>query len=88
MEDLFRVEFNEKQQCFHHAYPHQKTEPNTHGWVTITENCSDDEFHIFEAYVNRIKKKKLTLEYVLKSFLELKGFYDNLLEYKMIIRKA
>ena len=87
MEDLFRLEFNENQQCFHHAYPQQKTEPNTHGWVTITDNCSDDEFDIFEAYVSRIKKEKLTLKYVLKSFSELKGFYSNLLEYGMIIRR-
>ena len=87
MEKLFRLEFNEKQQAFHHAYPHQNKEPDTFGWHTVTDFCSDDEFHIFEAYVNRTKKRKLTLEYVLKSFSELKGFYSNLLEYKMSIRK-
>lgn len=87
MEQLFSLEFNEKQQMFHHRYPHQKHQPNTNGWYTITDFCSDDEWHIFEAFVNREKKRELTLEYVLKSFNELKGFYSNLLEYKMSIRK-
>jgi len=87
MEKLFRLEFNEKQQHFHHAYPLQYTKPNTHGWHTITDFCSDDEWYIFEAYVNRTKKRKLTLSYVLKSFFELQGFYSNLHEYKMQICK-
>ncbi len=87
MENLFRLEFNEKQQGFHHYYPHQCVEPNTFGWHTITENCSDEEFWIFEAFLNR-KNKKLTLDYVLTSFSELQRFYSNLLEYGMIIKKA
>lgn len=95
MEDLFRLEFNEKQQVFHHRYPHQtRVKENTFGWYTITEYCSDDEFHIFEAYINRDvphkrkmqKKPKLTLKYVLKSFLELKSFMKNLSEYNLSIK--
>jgi hypothetical protein len=92
MESLFRLEFNEKQQAFQHGYPHIK---NTKGWHIITEYCSEDEFHIFEAYVNRVvphhrkfaKKERLTLEYVLKSFIELNSFLDNLLEYNLQIKK-
>ena len=96
MEKLFRLEFNEKQQMFHHHYPHQThVKEHSFGWHTITEYCSDEEFHIFEAYVNRdiphrrsmSKKPRLTLEYVLKSFLELKSFMRNLDEYKISIRK-
>jgi len=88
MEQLFRLEYNEKQQAFHHAYPHQTwVRENTHGWYTITDFCSDEEFHIFEAYVNRVKKRKKSLEYVLKSFSELKGFMNNLSEYNLSIKK-
>jgi hypothetical protein len=93
MENLFRLEFNEKQQKFYHGYRNIKE--NTTGWCIITEYCSEDEFHIFEAYVNRVvphhrkfaKKEKLTLEYVLKSFIELNSFLDNLLEYNLQIKK-
>jgi hypothetical protein len=51
MEKTYRLEFNEKQQNFHlDNYTH---EPNTFGWFTITDHCSDFEFKVFEAYVNR-----------------------------------
>ena len=77
----FRLEFNEKQQAFHHAYPHQKhTIPNTHGWVTIADYCTDDEFLIFECYLERIPKKKLTTEYVMQSMAEIKSFTNNLIK--------
>ena len=76
----FRLEFNEKQQNFHHSYPHQKREPNTHGWVTIAEFCTDDEFFIFETFINRKRKKKISTDYVLKSFSELKTFWNDLIK--------
>lgn len=85
METTYRLEFNERQQHFHlDNYTH---EADTHGWVTITEHCSDMEFHIFEAYVNRTKVVKLTTEYLLKSLSEIKGFMSNLMEYKLAITK-
>ena len=96
MEKLFRLEFNEKQQAFHHHYPHQThVKENSYGWKTIIENCSDDEFHILEAYLSRnvphhrsmAKKERYSIEYILKSLSELQSFYSNLLEYKMSIRK-
>ncbi len=84
MEQTYRLEFNEKQQHFHlDNYTH---EPNTFGWVTLTEHCTDKEFKIFEAFINRNKSKRLTKEYVLRSFTELKGFYKNLLEYGIEIQ--
>ena len=88
MEKLFRLEFNEKQQMFHHSYPGQGQEPNTFGWYTITEYCSNQEFLIFDAFIRCREKDKLTLEYVLKSFSELKTFYSNLLNYGLKITKA
>ena len=96
MEKLFRLEFNEKQQQFHHHYPHQThVKENYQGWKTITENCSYDEWNIFEAYLSRnvphhrkmAKKERYSIEYVLKSFSELQSFYSNLLKYKMSICK-
>lgn len=84
METLYRLEFNEKQQHFHmDNYTHIE---NTHGWFTIFEHCTDTEFEIYESYVNRIKQKSLTKEYLLKCAIELKGFMNNLSEYKLIIK--
>lgn len=34
---------------------------------------------IFDAFIRRMKKDKLTLEYVLRSFFVLQTFYSNLL---------
>ena len=88
MENIFRLEFSEKQQQFHHSYPGQGQEPNTFGWYTITEHCSNQEFLIIDAFIRSKKKDKLTLEYVLKSFSELQTFYSNLLNYDLRITKA
>jgi hypothetical protein len=78
--ETFRVEFNEKQQGFHHSYKHQTSIPETHGWTTIIENCDRLEFKFFMCYIKRINKKKLTTEYLLKSLSEIKTLYNNLIE--------
>jgi len=84
MESTYRVEFNEKQQCFHlDNYSHRE---NSFGWFTIFEHCTDLEFKIYEAYVNRIPKKRLTKEYLLKCASELKRFMINLLEYNISMK--
>lgn len=83
--ETFRVEFNEKGQAFHHAYAFQNKKPNTFGWKTVTEHCTDKEFMIFKAYLKREKKEKYTYEYVLKSFTELKSFWNELLNYNITI---
>jgi hypothetical protein len=85
MEKTYRLEFNEKQQHFHlDNYTHQE---GTHGWFTIFNHCTDLEFKIYEAYVNRLNKKKLTMQYLLKCAEELKGFSNNLSEYNIGIYK-
>lgn len=85
MERTFRLEFNEKQQHFHlDNFTHKA---NTHGWVTIMDSCTDFEFHVFEAYVNRKKKMVLTQKYLVECLKELQGFRTNLMEYKLAITK-
>lgn len=78
----YRLEFSEEQQLFHLANK-TSTPPNTNGWITINDNCSDLEFRIFESFVNRVKKNKLTNEFVKQQIVELKGFYNNLSEYSI-----
>jgi hypothetical protein len=64
MEQNYRLEFNEDQQKFRlDNYTHKK---NTYGWFTIYEQCSELRFKVYKSYVNRIKKRKLTKEYLLK----------------------
>jgi len=75
MEKTYRLEFNEKQQCFHlDNFTHEE---GTHGWFTIFEHCTDDEFKVYDAYVNLKPKKKLTKEYLLKCATEMKLFIKN-----------
>ena len=80
MDRLYRVEFNEDYQKFHLDW--KGREPNTYGWFTVMENCTDLEFHIFESYVNRINKKKITKKYLMQCVKELNGFMLNLSEYR------
>jgi hypothetical protein len=89
MEDTYRLEFREEGQDFHLEHDHKKymVEPNTHGWITVTEHCTDLEFEIFEAFVRRNPKKKLTNKYVLEALSELQGFIKNLMEYNINIKK-
>ena len=89
MENLYRLEFNEDQQNFHleNNGKRRAAEPNTHGWFTIFEHCTDLEFEIFEAFVNRVPQKKLTKVYLLKCAKEVKAFMNNLLEYGILIKK-
>jgi len=86
MEKTYRLEFNEKQQNFHlDNFAHEE---GTHGWFTIFEHCTDIEFKVYEAFVNRIQNKKLTKEYLLKCAIEVKGFTNNLLEYGLVIGRS
>lgn len=83
MEQTYRLEFNFNQQGFH--LDRGSHEENTHGWVTIIEHCTDQEFKILEAYIARKKKEKLTVQYILESLSELKIFMANLAEYNLHI---
>jgi hypothetical protein len=86
MEKTYRLEFNEKQQNFHlDNFTHEE---KTHGWFTIFEHCTDIEFKVYEAFVNRIPNKKLTKEYLLKCATEVKGFTNNLLEYGLVVGRS
>lgn len=83
MKRTYRLEFSVSQQHFHlDNYTHEE---NTHGWITILDNCSDMEFHIFESYINRKRLDILTNEFLLKSVLELKTFMSNLMKHKLAI---
>lgn len=86
MERTYRLEFNEKQQYFHlDNFTHEE---NTHGWFTIFEHCTDFELKVYQAYVYRIPKKKLTKAYLTQCAIEIKGFMNKLTEYKLIISNS
>ena len=86
MERNYRLEFNEKQQNFH--LNDFSNEENTHEWFTIFEHCTDLEFRIYEAFVNRVPQKKLTKDYLLKCAVEIKGFMRNLTEYGLVVMSS
>ena len=85
-EKTYRLEFNEAQQGFHlDNYTHEE---GMHGWFTIFEHCTDIEFKVYESFVNRVHKKRLTKEYLLKCATEVKQFTNNLLEYRLTVNKS
>ena len=81
----YRLEFSEAQQ--HLRLDNYSHIENTCGWVTILRKCTDDEFKIIEAYVNRTNREKLTAGYLTESIRELLGFIANLKEYNIEITK-
>jgi len=83
MEKKYRLEFNEKQQNFHlDNFTHEE---NTHGWFTIFESITGLEFKIYESFISRVPKEKLTKQYLLKCAEELKAFKKNLLKHNLTI---
>jgi hypothetical protein len=85
MERTYRLEFNEKQQRFN--LDNFTAEENTHGWFTIFAHCTDLEFKVYEAFVNRVPNKQLTKEYLLQCAEEIKGFTSNLMEYGLVVSR-
>jgi len=72
METTYRLEFNEKQQKFHLGDSTHK--PKTFGWVTVIDSCTNAEYLIFIAFAYRIKKRKVTLKYLIQCLKELGNF--------------
>jgi hypothetical protein len=79
MQKTCRCEFSEQQQWL--RLDNGTHEANTHGFVTIFNHCTDIEFKVFEAFTNRLKKKKMTTERLLKDAKEVVAFWNALLEY-------
>ena len=91
MEKSYRLEAN-KLEITHPLYFNKKNKQlflgkleDTNGYVIIFDNCTRLEFKIYTSYVYRTKKKKASLECLLKSADELKGFMDNLIYYNLNI---
>jgi len=78
MEKTSRLEFNEKQQQFH--LDNGTHEEYTHGWVTVFENCSDLEFHFFEAYLKTHFQKPYKKNHILKCAKEVCVLMNFLIE--------
>lgn len=83
METSYSLEFNVNQQCFHFASKFDK--PDTYGWFTITNSCTEKEFIVFECFLKRAKKENYSKEYILQSFSELNIFWNELLKNNIVI---
>jgi len=78
-ETKYRIEFNEEQQKFHLDNGTGKL--NSHGWFTVMDEATNKQFHVFESFVNRTNKSRLTRDYLLNCVTEFGGFLKNLNEY-------
>lgn len=65
---LYRVEFHDKQQCFHLELEGKKNpHPEFHaGWVTIARNKSDKWFKSFTGFIESGEKIEFTVNYLLR----------------------
>jgi dihydroorotate dehydrogenase len=70
------LEFHEKQQQFHMNAVGSNQMPNTHGWVTIVDRISHEEYTLFMIYINlfapNVKKAKWLIShyYKIKEFMK------------------
>ena len=88
----YRLEFSEEQQWLRlDNYSH---EPNTEGFITIKESCSQIEYNVFEAFLT--KTNGLTIENsnikyrsgdILEAQQELDFFLKSLGEYNLSIKE-
>jgi hypothetical protein len=74
----FRLEFNESQQHFHHANMSTAHEPNTHGWVTVQNDATNDYCRTLEIYVKSFNKKHNSADFVVECNRRLLWFIDEL----------
>ena len=65
----FRLEFSEKQKYFHHCYEHQYSysNPNTHGFKTIMNDCSDEFFKVLSTRLDYVGGKGSLKNYEIMS---------------------
>ena len=65
----FRLEFNENQKYFHHCYEHQYSysNPNTHGFKTIMNDCSDEFFKVLSTRLDYVAGKGSLKSYEIMS---------------------
>lgn len=84
MDELFNLEFSEKEQCFRH----EKTEEDSEdGFILLKYSCSNQHKLIFEAFINRKSPRHLTNKYVIKQFIQLEWFIFKLSENEIKINK-
>jgi hypothetical protein len=74
-EGYYRLEYNEKQQHWHHNRGNH--EPNTNDWFTVIEHCDDFYIKFFENYIKK-EKKPYTKKYLLKCAKEVSDLFYNL----------
>lgn len=86
MERTYRLEFNEKQQKFH--LDNGSHEPDSNGWFTVFDHCSDNEFKAFKNYLIIRYCKPYTKEQVLTCGAEILMFTANLREDNLFITKG
>ena len=82
----FALEFNEKQQTFHHNYGTH--EENTNGFVTICKEMTDDEACLFQCFIDDVPftvTPKYTTKGLIKSFKQFKIFIENMKFYNFKI---
>ena len=86
MSNVYRLEFNEKQQQLHlDNYTHEE---QTHGWITVYKCCTDLEFWVFRSFLEANITGRKTNQNVLECASKYEAFMKNLVQNRLQITRA
>ena len=82
----YRVEFNEEQQAFHLSRGNADR-PNTNGWWTVVDSCSDQMYWEFICMLETLHEKPYDRKKILNAHAKLAVFWDKLSKNRLLIVK-
>ena len=80
----YKLEFNEEQQAFHLSTPANRL-PDSHGWWTIMDSCSDQMYWEFICMLETLHEKPYDRKKILNAQAKLAVFWDNLSKNSLLI---
>ena len=80
----YRVEFNEEQQAFHLSRGNADR-PNTNGWWTVVDSCSDQMYWEFICMLETLHEKPYDRKKILNAQAKLAAFWALLNKNKLLI---
>jgi hypothetical protein len=82
----YRVEFNEEQQAFHLSRVNADR-PNTNGWWTVVDSCSDQMYWEFICMLETLHEKPYDRKKILNAQAKLAAFWALLNKNRLLIVK-
>lgn len=75
----FILEYNTEQGCIHHNYYYKQTsKPNTYGWFSVIEKCTNEIGYLFEMFIDYKSGKNYTKKYLIQEANRFKRFMEEM----------